>query len=49
MDKKEIRSIWYIFAGAFFLLGAFTDKTYIFSPIACCCIIIGNMQIIYII
>lgn len=44
MDKKGIRAIWYSLAVAFFLVGPLIDKNLanIFSPLACCCIYVGN-------
>lgn len=44
MDKKVIRAIWYSIAATFFLIGAFTDKIYIFPLIGGCCIVVGNIR-----
>lgn len=44
MENKGIRTIWYSIAVAFFLTGVFTDKTYIFSPLGFCSMIVGNVR-----
>ena len=43
MDKKGIIAIYYGIAATSFMIGAVIDKTYIFSPLGFCFIIVGNM------
>lgn len=43
MDSKGIRAIYYGMAATSFMIGAVIDKTYIFSPLGLCFIIVGNM------
>ncbi|MDF2505233.1 MAG: hypothetical protein K0R06_2727 [Clostridium sp.] len=44
MENKGVRTFWYGIAVAFLWIGVFTEKTYIFSPIGWCLIIVGNIR-----
>lgn len=44
MESKEVRRFWYGIGIVFLWTGIFTDKTYFFSPIGWCLIIVGNIR-----
>jgi hypothetical protein len=44
MENKEVKMFWFLIATAFLWIGILTDTTEIFSTIAVCLILVGNIR-----